>query len=236
MPKEILLHHHGPALWPEIFPPALLQARRRELGSSLFEAVYQGAPAPAAGQVFRWEWLGVYDAVPRLVEIGQAWDTAVKAGQEHDYTCGITGGRDADGLIYLLDLWRGQAEPPAVQRQIVTMATRWRPRWILVEDAAAGATLLRLMRAQCAAPLLPVKPDRDKRRRALSVTPLVESGVVRLPATAPWVEEFRNELLAFPAGAHDDQVDAFVYLLARLAARQGVPIEQWSAIKRPANW
>jgi hypothetical protein len=29
-----------------------------------------------------------------------------------------------------------------------------------------------------------------------------------VPANAPWYPEFRSELLSFPAGKHDDQVDA----------------------------
>jgi hypothetical protein len=29
-----------------------------------------------------------------------------------------------------------------------------------------------------------------------------------VPTTAPWFAEFKRELLSFPAGKHDDQVDA----------------------------
>jgi hypothetical protein len=29
-----------------------------------------------------------------------------------------------------------------------------------------------------------------------------------VPITAPWFAEFKRELLSFPAGKHDDQVDA----------------------------
>jgi len=29
-----------------------------------------------------------------------------------------------------------------------------------------------------------------------------------VPVNAPWYAEFRSELLGFPAGKHDDQVDA----------------------------
>jgi hypothetical protein len=29
-----------------------------------------------------------------------------------------------------------------------------------------------------------------------------------VPARAPWLADFRSELLSFPAGKHDDQVDA----------------------------
>jgi predicted phage terminase large subunit-like protein len=38
-------------------------------------------------------------------------------------------------------------------------------------------------------------------------------GSVLLPKDAPWLEEFRAELLSFP-GRHDDQVDALAQGLA----------------------
>ena len=38
------------------------------------------------------------------------------------------------------------------------------------------------------------------------------AGKVYLPRNAPWVNEFLAELLAFPAGKHDDQVDSFSLL------------------------
>lgn len=58
--------------------------------------------------------------------------------------------------------------------------------------------------------MLPVKVKGDKVSRAHAVSPLVESGKVWLPSVGAWVGEFIDELCAFPAGAHDDQVDAFV--------------------------
>lgn len=235
MHHPIRLHRRGPALWPEVMPESLLRARQREMGSTLFSAVYQGEPAPASGQIFRWEWLLPYDTPPRMVEIGQAWDTALKGGQDHDYSCGITGGRDEDGLIYLLDLWRGQVETPALQRAMLAAAERWQPGWMLVEDAGAGSAVLPLLRARRPLPLIPIRPDLDKRRRALLVTPTVEGGGVRRPSRAPWLDDFRDELLSFPGGKHDDQVDALVYLLTRFATRNPVPLERWSSIKRPHN-
>ena len=39
-------------------------------------------------------------------------------------------------------------------------------------------------------------------------TARIESGAVFLPIRAPWLDEFRKEVLAFPHGRHDDQVDA----------------------------
>ena len=47
----------------------------------------------------------------------------------------------------------------------------------------------------------------------LQVCDLFAGGSVRLPARAPWLEDFTAELLAFP-GRHDDQVDALTQGLA----------------------
>lgn len=34
-------------------------------------------------------------------------------------------------------------------------------------------------------------------------------GKVYMPSKAAWIQDFTQELLVFPAGKHDDQVDAF---------------------------
>jgi hypothetical protein len=38
-------------------------------------------------------------------------------------------------------------------------------------------------------------------------------GRILLPVEAPWLADFENELLAFPNGRYDDQVDALLLLL-----------------------
>jgi predicted phage terminase large subunit-like protein len=58
-------------------------------------------------------------------------------------------------------------------------------------------------------------------------TARIEAGSVVVPRRAPWLDEFRRELMAFPAGRHDDQVDALSQGLQRafdyrpLVARTG---------------
>lgn len=44
-------------------------------------------------------------------------------------------------------------------------------------------------------------------------TARIESGAVQLPPTAPWLDAFRTELMAFPHGKHDDQADALSQLI-----------------------
>ena len=47
-------------------------------------------------------------------------------------------------------------------------------------------------------------------------TARIEAGYVHVPQRAAWLDEFRKELMAFPAGAHDDQVDALSQGLDRV--------------------
>jgi predicted phage terminase large subunit-like protein len=39
------------------------------------------------------------------------------------------------------------------------------------------------------------------------------AGRILLPVEAPWLADFESELLAFPTGRYDDQVDALMLFL-----------------------
>ncbi|MCH7871277.1 MAG: hypothetical protein IID33_06215 [Planctomycetes bacterium] len=41
----------------------------------------------------------------------------------------------------------------------------------------------------------------------------IEAGYVLLPERAPWLQDFQTEILQFPAGKHDDQVDSLSQFL-----------------------
>ena len=55
-----------------------------------------------------------------------------------------------------------------------------------------------------------MNPTEGKITRPEAVSPFVEGGNTHLPAPSltRWVAEFLEELASFPAGAHDDEVDA----------------------------
>ena len=50
----------------------------------------------------------------------------------------------------------------------------------------------------------------------------IERGEVLVPAAAEWLEAFRDEVVSFPMGQHDDQIDSLSQFLRwrRLKARQ----------------
>ncbi len=61
--------------------------------------------------------------------------------------------------------------------------------------------------------MIPIKPEGDKGMRMYAHTAAIEGGKVFLRKDAPWLDEFRHEVLAFPKGKHDDQVDALSQLM-----------------------
>ena len=134
-------------------------------------------------------------------------DTAFKTTESSDYSVLEVWGETATGYC-LLHIWRERAEFPKLKKEAIALAQIWQPQAVLIEDAASGQSLIQSLRAETRLPILPVKPLGDKVARANAVTPLVESGRVHLPESAPWLADFMDEANGFPAAPHDDQIDA----------------------------
>jgi predicted phage terminase large subunit-like protein len=62
-------------------------------------------------------------------------------------------------------------------------------------------------------PLIAVPVDTDKVKRVARVSSYIEAGRLFLPKEAPWLAAFMQEILAFPHGKFDDQVDALTQFL-----------------------
>jgi predicted phage terminase large subunit-like protein len=204
----------GEALWPERFSVQALEGTRRQIGSASFISLYQGHPSAASGTVFRREWFRCYrEPLPSFQKIAQSWDTAFgKSASSGDYSVCTTWGTNNNGH-YLLSLWRGRVDFPQLKYQVTSQAQQWKPHSILLEDAGSGQSLIQELRLATPYPVLAVKVDRDKRARAEAVTPMFEAGRVFLPADAPWLNDFMDELAAFPNAVHDDMVDSITQAL-----------------------
>ena len=81
-----------------------------------------------------------------------------------------------------------------------------------------------------------VRPEGGKLERMAAQTAKIEAGHVHLPENASWLGEFLSELLAFPNGRHDNQVDSvsqFLFWWQRENFQFNVPIVAPIAISRP---
>jgi predicted phage terminase large subunit-like protein len=172
-----------------------------------------------AGKVFRRVWFryGDYAELPRAFErLVQVWDTAFEEDEGADWSVCITLALAA-GKVYVLDVFRERLEfhrlVPAVKEQY----RKWQPERVLVEYKASGKSAVQVLQAETTLPIVPVRPEgRDKTTRARAVTVYFETGRVVFVAGASWLAVFEDELVLFPEGAHDDQVDALVYGLLEL--------------------
>jgi predicted phage terminase large subunit-like protein len=203
----------GDVLHPERESREALEAIKAEVGSLLFSAQYQQRPVPVEGNLMRRSWFKTYDTLPASssgTKIVQSWDVAMITGGQNDYsacTTWLTHGHDA----YLIHVYRGRLEYPDLRRKVIALATEYRATTVLIENAGPGMNLLQDLRDTMPFGMtrpIGVKPEGCKIDRMAAQSAKIEAGHVYLPNSAPWLGEFLTELLSFPNGRHDDQVDS----------------------------
>lgn len=187
-----------------------LEKIRRSMGSYLFQAQYLQDPLPPEGNLVKRSWFKRYDkrlAAKDFEFVLHSWDTAIGQRDTNDYSvCTVWGKRD--NVFYLLDVWRGRAEFPALARKARELADRDSPSKIIIESAAGGTPLIQFLRASTTLPVVEMTPKGDKQARLEGVSGYLESGRVLLPKDALWLACFEAELCGFPGAAYDDQVDS----------------------------
>jgi predicted phage terminase large subunit-like protein len=191
-----------------------LEELKRTTPARTWSALYQQRPAPEDGDYFKTDWLKPYTTVPakETLAIYGGSDYAVTA-DGGDFTCHIVVGVDHDGRMYLLDLWRGQTQGDIWIDSLCDLVLRWKPLGWAEETgqikAAIGPFLERRMRERKAYVYRQQFPTRgDKTVRAQSIRGRMALDGLYVPTAQGWYPSFRSELLSFPAGKHDDQVDA----------------------------
>ena len=213
----------GEPLFPEKEPLEVLEETRKEMTSFNFSAQYQQNPVPPGGNRIRWEWFGTYDEMPErswFQTVAQSWDTAVTAEPTSDYSVCTTWGY-REGHWYLLDVFRDRLEYPDLKRKVIELRANWRVERVLMEDAASGTPLLQEFRNEGLGRLEFYKPRVDKETRLEVQTAKLETGKFLIPREADWLSDFKHELLAFPNGRYDDQVDCVSQFLDWTGTRRG---------------
>ncbi len=224
-PDRFYQRRTGNALHPERVSLATLRDLQRDIGSYNFAAQFQQNPIPAKGNMVLAEWLREhdpeFDPFATKGHIIQAWDTASKDGIDNDWSVCVTAhvqGRH----VRIIHVFRRKLKFPDLLRHGVRLAHEHHAQTILIEDQSSGIQLIQALRVHPSigdASILAQRPETDKAARLSSVCSIIEEGEVTLPSDASWLGLFKTELLAFPNGRHDDQVDAFAQLLSFARSR-----------------
>lgn len=198
----------GEALHPDREPLEVLADLRRSMTTAFFSAQYLQSPTPPGGGMVKLDWFPRFDLAhpPRIDRVIQSWDTGLKVKDLSSYSVCTTWGI-AENKPHLLHVLRGRLEYPDLRRAVLEQAAFYRPSDVLIEEAASGISLLQDLRADLPS-IRGIKPAGEKAMRMRAQTARIENGLVLLPLAAPWLADFEHELVMFPKGRYEDQIDS----------------------------
>jgi predicted phage terminase large subunit-like protein len=224
-PGDVLERPEGAALWPEMFGEEFFTAKRAEIGSRPFTALYQQRPTPPGGSGINRLWWKWYDDLPPMEDCQQqviSVDPTFKDVDSGDFVAIQVWGRWNDEFRGLDGLKQRMASVDAM-RAIKSFREKWPKARIVIEETASGAMICDLLERELGVTIDRVRPKGSKDIRLNwavgAAAPFVERGKVFLPRGAKWAQELVEEGAAFPHGSHDDAVDAFTQGIARLIPR-----------------
>ena len=221
-----------------------LDIAKKEIGSFLYSQEYEAQFIEQTGGLFKPEWFKYYKKnvyqdynekgyletkVMYLFDNKQVnhndlriittVDLATSTKESADFTVVCTLGIDKNQNVFVLDLIRRKMEAPDVLKLLEAVYEKWLPGVIGVESAGYQLALIQMAKRQTSLPIVKLKADRDKFSRALPLSAKMESGIVYYPNESVWYSDLEKEMLQFPAGEHDDQVDALAYGILQTSTR-----------------
>jgi predicted phage terminase large subunit-like protein len=228
------LRRSGEVLSPEREPLYILEALKTQIGSDAFSAQYQQMPAPPGGAMIKRHWIVRYKDLPPVSErvlVMQSWDTANKGGPQNDWSVCTTWLLTRKKQWYLVDVWRGRVDYPALKSTVESHAEKWNARRVLVEDAGSGTLLVQELRGRVSG-IIAVRPQGDKASRMAVASAKFEAGQALLPDRAPWLADLESELFVFPGSRHDDQCDSISQALLdkNTSWMQRMSPEDWQTV------
>lgn len=206
-------------------------------GLRYFMALFQGRPQRAGGSIFQQSWFRYFERVGdvicllntagepmrsyrlaqcrifQIVDLASGDTTTLRSGitrtkPKQDYTVIGTFALCPDQELAVLDVYRNnKIEGPDQIPLLAQLRTKYRAvrigieavayQWVAVQNAVKSGL-----------PAVPItRGQESKETRAWTIAARYETGQVFHLRGAPWVDVLESELVAFPNGQHDDQVD-----------------------------
>jgi predicted phage terminase large subunit-like protein len=211
--------------------PGYFRNLQATMSSYVFAAMYQQSPVSAVGNFFRRSTLRYWhpmepwaDGRPRISMDGRAvtlenvdrfatMDCAGSEAEAADFTVVAYWLQLPTGDLVLWDMERERVPVGQHFDLVDRLFTRHPPCPVYVEHNFYASTFIQMSRDYGTRGVAPVRADAKKHVRAEAAVHLANSGKLWFPSQgdAPWVGQLVDELCTFPAGDHDDMVDAVAY-------------------------
>lgn len=212
------------ALWPEHRSLEKLRAMRDDpsdqefIGSISFAQEYQHKPFSEEDAMIKPDWIKecepsqVPDKHARLARV-LTIDPAASERQTADFTAMIVADLYTDGNVYIRAIRNQRTSPSVTADTVRELDEIYKPQVIGIEKGALGLVFWDLLEGL---PVIGLEPDKDKVRRLLAVSRFFEAGRVYTVKNIQNGQAFREQLIEFPKGTHDDMVDAAAYAVRLL--------------------
>lgn len=209
-------------------------------GLRAWRALYQCSPRVDGGNLIRREWWRYYDP-KEVTDFGTtviSVDAAFKGKENNDFVAIQVWSKRGNDYYLRYSINKHLEFPETVQAILTAKRLFPETRYILVEDKANGSAIIQTLQRQIVG-VIGITPKGGKISRVNAVAPAIESGHVYLPQDTLWAEELVDQFTAFPAGAHDDMVDACSQCLGFLLFANGgfapISVEQTRRIAEEAS-
>lgn len=204
--------------------------------SEEFASQYMNNPIDSENAIFKKEYFKTYDKRPERLYVSMTIDPAISEKQSADYFSINVSGMDENYHIYVLDTLKGHWKVAESIDNIFTTYQKWHPSVVGLETVAYQKALKswleeKMREREVYFPITELKrnTNESKEFRIKALEPFYRDGLVH---HAPWMKSLELELLQFPRGKHDDEIDALASQLDLLVpgdsqADQGIPVGSW---------
>ena len=183
-------------------------------GLRAWQALYQCSPRVEGGNLVRREWWKYYDPKEfnaygtTVISV----DAAFKDADDNDFVSIQVWSKLGNSYYGRYGINKHLDFPSTVQAIRLMKKLFPETLYILIEDKANGSAIIQTLQREFVG-VIGVNPKGGKAARVNAVSPAIESGNVFLPQNELWAEEMVDQFTAFPAGKHDDMVDACTQVL-----------------------
>ena len=225
-----IMDREGDILWKGKYPDmkAIEAEKKNVVGSSpigmrAWQREYLLRLVPEEGQIIKEEWIRYYDGIPDddIVFRGTGCDLAISKKKTADFTTLVSG-----KIAIIKESPKIYVIPNPTNERLTGFETTERamsvslalgggkiPAIIWVEDVAYQRMQIEAM-VKAGLPAEGIKVSTDKRARLMTIAAYIQNGTVLFPKKG--CGDLIMQLLGFGVEAHDDLVDAFVYMVQGL--------------------
>lgn len=213
---------NGGLFWPTRFNERVISTEKKK-GSLYYAGQFQQRPIPVEGNIFKTAWFEIIKA--ELIQrdsiespIHFIIDTAYTDDEtEKNDPSGILTVFKKDNFMYVVnfvEVWMEFPDLIKFIKQYVVINGYTHHSAIYVEPKASGKSIVQQLKGT-ELNVIEVEGEwirDDKVARAIGVSPLAQSGKVKI-IEGPWNDKYLTQLTSFPKAAHDEAVDTTVYAL-----------------------